>query len=383
MTCYFDNAATTRACPEAVSAAVEAMTEDYGNPSSGHAPGRRAASLLRGSRGSVAEALGASEEEVFFTSGGTEGDNWALLGAARAAWRHGKHLITGASEHDAVRRTARRLESQGWSVTYLRPDKSGRVPVQAVEDAVREDTSVVSLMLVNNETGAVNPIGDIFRMLRAKAPQAVLHTDAVQGFLKVPFTARSLGADLITVSSHKIHGPKGAGALYIRRGVRLEGLLTGGGQERGLRPGTEAMPALLGFGAAARVGRERFAGNVARMESVKERLREDLASALPDAVIIGCPEAPHILNVSLPGYGSEVLMNALDAAGISVSRSSACRKGARSHVLEAMGLPEEVIDGALRVSLSEYSTPEEADYFVETLRDIAMRLRTRKRGGHG
>lgn len=378
MTVYFDNAATTKVCPEAAEAVLAAMTEDYGNPSSGYKLGRNAAAKLKTAREQVASALGAKPEEVYFTSGGTEGDNWAIRASAHLMRHRGHHIITGASEHDAVRKTMQSLEQDGWEVTYIAPDKSGRTPVEAVLDAVRDDTVLVSVMMVNNETGAVNDIAAMAAGVRTRNPGALFHTDAVQGFLKVPFSAKKLGADLITISSHKIHGPKGSGALYVRSGLRLSGMMTGGEQEGGLRPGTEATPAILGFGAAAQVGKKCFNESTEHMRELREYTLTLLREALPVVETIGDGEAPHILSISLPGYKSEVLMNFMDAAGVCVSKSSACKKGARSHVLEAMKLPNDVIDGAIRVSFSRYSTREEAEYFVKTLADAAARLKTAK-----
>lgn len=379
MTVYFDNAATTKPCPEAVEAVYKALTEDYGNPSSSHAFGRRAQKLLREARADVAKALGADENEVYFTSGGTEGDNWAISSAAKARRHNGRHIITSLAEHDAVRKTMARLERDGYTITLLRPDSTGAVTAEQVRNALREDTSLVSLMLVNNETGAITDIAGIAKMLKSAAPQVILHTDAVQGFLKIPFTAKTLGADIINISAHKIHGPKGVGAVYVRSGLRIESFMSGGGQERGMRPGTEPMPAILGFGAASRVGRETFDADTQHMRTVRDFLKGGLQDAFPGAVFVGSGEAPHIINVSLPGYQSEILMNVLDAAGIYVAKSSACKKGARSHVLEAMGLPDNIIDGAIRISLSKYSTADEAAYFIKTLADAVSQLRTKRR----
>lgn len=379
MTVYFDNAATTRVCPEAAEAMMQALTENYGNPSSGYKLGREAAAKLREARENVASALGAKPEEIYFTSGGTEGDNWAIRSSAALMRHSGKHIITGASEHDAVRNTMKSLEANGYEITYLKPDKSGKVSTEQVAEAIREDTVLVSLMLVNNEIGSINPIADISDIIKKKGSKAILHTDAVQGFLKIPFTPKKLGADIITISSHKIHGPKGCGALYIRSGLRLPGMITGGGQESGIRPGTEAMPAIMGFGAASKVGKAHINENIAKMRAVKEYTVSKLKEELPELIVIGESEAPHIVNISLPGYRSEVLMNYLDAAGICVSKSSACRRGARSHVLESMNLPANVIDGAIRISFSRFSTQEEADYFVSMLSEAAAKLRTQKR----
>lgn len=379
MTVYFDNAATTRVCPEALRAVSEAMEEYYANPSSGYGPGRTAAAKLAEARESVANALGAENEEVFFTSGGTEGDNWAVRSAMHLMRHRGNHIITTLTEHDAVRKTVMEFEERGASVTWLRPDKTGRVRAEDAAAALREDTALVSVMLVNNETGAVNPVKEISDILHRANSKAILHTDAVQGFLKVPFTPKKLGADLVTVSSHKIHGPKGAGALYIRKGLRLPGILTGGGQEGGVRPGTEATPALFGFGAAAKTGKALFEKSVENMREVRFFMMEELKKEIPECIFIGEGDAPHILSISLPGWRSEVLMNYLDSAGIYVSKSSACRRGARSHVLEAMELPADVIDGAIRVSFSRYSTRDEAEYFVKTLGDAVKKLRAAKK----
>ena len=379
MTIYFDNAATTKPCPEAVEAVARALTEDYGNPSSGHVLGRRAAAALREAREEIARTLGCDAAELLFTSGGTEGDNMALRGAAYLQRHRCRHIITSEAEHDAVRKTCQALQSQGYEVTFLKPDRSGAIGVSQVLEALREDTGLVSLMLVNNETGAVTDIAGIAAAVKGRNPNALIHSDCVQAFLKIPFTPKKLGADLVTVSAHKIHGPKGVGALYVKKGLRLPGIVTGGGQEGGVRPGTEPMPAILGFAAAARAGRETFAEDVKRMVDIKQHLMDGLAAAIPGLRVIGESRAPHILSVSLPGYKSEVLMNLLDARGICVSKSSACKKGARSHVLEAMGESAEVIDGAIRISLSRYSTMEEADIFIRELKAASETLRVKIR----
>lgn len=356
---------------------TEAMTECYGNPSAGYFLGREAAKRLKSARDSVASAMGAKSEEVFFTSGGTESDNWALRGAAKLMRHKGKHIITSKIEHEAVLKTAESLENEGYEVTYLDPDKDGRISAESVKGALREDTILISIMLVNNETGAVNSIREIADVL--KGSNALLHTDAVQAFLKVPFSARTLGADMISVSSHKIHGPKGAGALYIRSGLRLPSILTGGEQESARRPGTEATPAIFAFGAAAEAGRKTMALDIENTLAVKNHTLAQIRNRLPDVLVLGASDAPHILNISLPGYKSEVLMNFLEAEGICVSKSSACRRGARSHVLEAMRLKSEVIDGAIRLSFSQYNSPDEGERFAEVLAVAAERLRTVKR----
>ena len=373
MDIYLDNAATTRVCPEAADMAYRVMTEQYGNPSSTHARGREAKKLLDAARRELALCLGCQPKELAFTSCGSEADNWALLSGAWAASARGGHVLSSMAEHDAVRKSLDELERRGYEVTRLPPDSSGAVPVQAVLDALRPDTVLVSLMLVNNETGAVNDIPGLARALKKAAPKVLLHCDAVQGFLKVPFTVKSLGADMVTISGHKIHAPKGIGALYIRSGLHLRPLILGGSQEDGRRAGTEAMPAICAFGEAARLGRALMAESTERMAGLRQRAVSRLLAENPGLVVIG-GGAPHILCVSLPGYRSEVLMSVLESRGISVSKSSACKKGGRSHVLEAMGLPAPVIDGALRLGLSRYTTAEELDAFCLCLREARETL---------
>ena len=370
---YLDNSATTRVCPEAAQAALAAMTDCFGNPSSTHTKGRQAARLLSHAREQVSAALGCEAQELVFTSCGSESDNWAILGGAEAMKRRGKHVISSLVEHDAVRRSLDELESRGFEVTRLRPAADGSIPKEAVMEALREDTVLVTLMLVNNETGGVTDIASVAKGLRGRGSSALLHTDAVQGFLKVPFSAKSLGADLISVSGHKIHAPKGVGALYIRQGLRLKPFILGGGQEEGRRAGTEAVPQIAAFGEACRIGKAGMADNVRRMATLKQELLEELRAGIPE---LGWVEsaAPHILSVSLPGWRSEVLMNFLEAREIYVSKSSACKKGGRSHVLEAIGLDARAIDGALRIGLSRMSTEEDVLALVRGLMDARASL---------
>ena len=367
MEIYLDNSATTRVCPEAAEAAMNAMLTDYGNPSSTHAKGRAALKLVMNARKQLAKALGCEAFELAFTSCGSESDNWALWSGADAVSRRGGHVISSTVEHDAVRKALDGLERRGYEVTRLTPGGSGAVTPEQVAGAVRPDTILCSLMLVNNETGAVTDIKAVSKIVKAANPKALVHTDAVQGFLKVPFSAKTLGADLISVSGHKIHAPKGIGALYIRSGLRLRPLIVGGAQEDGRRAGTENVPYICAFGEAARIGFARAAEYQEHMRSLREHAIDRLRAENPGLVVIG-GGAPHILSVSLPGYKSEVLMNFLEAREIYVSRSSACKRGARSHVLEAMGLAPEVIDGAIRVGLSRYTTREEMDEFCSALR---------------
>lgn len=365
---YLDNAATTKVCNEAAQAALAAMTENYGNPSSTHTKGREANRLLESARKQVSAALGCTPGELIFTSCGSESDNWAIINGAEAMKRKGKHIISSAVEHDAVRRSLDELESRGFEVTSLAPDEKGGISLDSVVSALRDDTILVSLMLVNNETGAVTDISSIAKAVKKACPAALVHTDAVQGFMKVPFSAKSLSADMVSISGHKIHAPKGVGALYVKNGLKLKPFILGGSQENGRRAGTEAMPQIAAFGAACEIARAGMAENIARMQSLRERAVERLSREIPELVLIG-GGAPHILSISLPGWRSEVLMNYLEAKEVYVSRSSACKKGGRSHVLEAMGLSSRVIDGAIRVGLSRFTTAEDIDALCAALKE--------------
>ncbi|MGM9542986.1 MAG: cysteine desulfurase family protein [Candidatus Limivicinus sp.] len=370
---YLDNSATTKVCPEAAEAAMLAMTEIYGNPSSTHTKGREAKQLLDKSRKQVTDALGCTVQELVFTSCGSESDNWAILNGAELMRRKGMHIISSQVEHDAVRKSLDELERRGFEVTRLKPDDTGAIPVQAVMEALRPDTVLVTLMLVNNETGAVTDIGAIARAMKKAGSQALLHTDAVQAFMKLPFTVKSLGADLVSVSGHKIHAPKGIGALYIKNGVKLKPYLLGGGQENGRRAGTEAMPQIAAFGAACQAAREHLQENFERMAALRQLAMDELRRDIPELVVIG-GGAPHILSISLPGWRSEVLMNYMEAQEIYVSKSSACKKGGRSHVLEAIGLAPKVIDGAIRIGLSRFTTQEDILALCAALKEARSKL---------
>lgn len=366
---YLDNSATTKPCIQAVEAMTKAMTENWGNPSSLYSFGIDTARELRNARHQVAAAMGAEPERVFFTSGGTEADNWAILGTVKRLGKRGKHIITTAMEHHAILNCMKELEAQGYEVTYLQPDAQGRVSVEDLKGALRKDTILVSVMMVNNEVGSVMPIAQMAKLTHRICPDAIFHTDAVQGFLKIPFQAKTLGADLISISSHKIHGPKGAGALYICPRLKsFPPLLLGGGQESGYRSGTEGTPAIFGFAAAAAAGNETVRQDTAREKELIAYLSEKL-SALPGVVINGAHEAPHILSVSIPGVPVQNSINILQDAGICVSAGSACAKGHRSHVLTAMGISPEVIDCAFRVSLCRDTTREELDTLVQTINE--------------
>lgn len=373
---YLDNSATTKPCAAALGAMTNALTAQWGNPSALYDFGLDAARTLRTARGQVAAAMGAEPGRVFFTSGGTEADNWAVFSSAKKLGKRGKHIITTAVEHHAILNCMKELEAQGYAVTYLQPDGEGRISLDALSQALTRDTILVSIMMVNNETGAVMPIAQMAKLVHRVCPEAIFHTDAVQGFLKVPFQAKSLGADLISVSSHKIHGPKGAGALYISPRLKsFPALLLGGGQEGGFRSGTEGTPAIFGFAAACAVGQATFREDIAREKALLDRLVTEI-SALDGLCINGCHEAPHILSLSVPGVPTQSTINILQDKGICVSAGSACAKGHRSHVLTAMNLSPERMDGSFRVSLCRDTTWEELEVLLDTLKnDILPRRR--------
>lgn len=369
---YLDNSATTKPCAEAVAAMTQALTETWGNPSALYGFGLESARNLRIARHQVAAAMGAEPDRVFFTSGGTEADNWAFFGTVKKLGKRGKHIITTAIEHDAILNCAKELEAQGYEVTYLQPDSLGRITLEDLKAALRKDTILVSIMMVNNEVGSVMPISAMAKLTHKICPEAIFHTDAVQGFLKVPFSAKTLGADLISVSSHKIHGPKGAGALYLSPRLKsFPALILGGGQEGGLRSGTEAMPAILGFAAAAAAGAATWKEDTCRERELLTKFVEQV-SALEGVRINGAHEAPHILSLSIPGLPTQNSINLLQDAGICVSAGSACAKGHRSHVLTAMRLSPEVMDGSFRISLSRYSTQQDLDALLSVIRDTLL-----------
>ena len=373
---YLDNSATTKPCAAALEAMTNALSAQWGNPSALYDFGLDAARALRTARGQVAAARGAEPGRVFFTSGGTEADNWAVFSSAKKLGKRGKHIITTAVEHHAILNCMKELEAQGYAVTYLQPDGEGRISLDALSQALTRDTILVSVMMVNNETGAVMPIAQMAKLVHRVCPEAIFHTDAVQGFLKVPFQAKSLGADLISVSSHKIHGPKGAGALYISPRLKsFPALLLGGGQEGGFRSGTEGTPAIFGFAAACAVGQATFREDIAREKALLDRLVTEI-SALDGLYINGCHEAPHILSLSVPGVPTQNTINILQDKGICVSAGSACAKGHRSHVLTAMNLSPERMDGSFRVSLCRDTTWAELEVLLDTLKnDILPRRR--------
>ena len=366
---YLDNSATTKPCAEAVEAMTKALTENWANPSALYGFGIDVARQLKIARAQVAAALGAETDRVFFTSGGTEADNWAIFSTAKRYGKKNKHIITTAIEHHAILNCMKELENQGFEVTYLQPDEQGRITLEALKAALRKDTFFVSIMMVNNEVGSVMPIEKMAKLTHRNNPDAVFHTDAVQGFLKVPFSAKTLGADLISISSHKVHGPKGVGALYISPKLKsFPALLHGGGQEGNFRSGTEGTPAIFGFAAACTAMSASFKEDIqqekARINSLAEKL-----TLLEGVSINGCHDAPHILNIAIPGVPTQNSINILQDHGICVSAGSACAKGHRSHVLSAMKINPEVIDGSFRISICRETTHEELEKLYTVIQE--------------
>ena len=371
---YFDYAATTPVRGEVI-AAMTAALEQFGNPSSRYPYGAQAAKRVKEDRATVAQALGCAPDEVFFTSCGTEGDNWAIRKGVEMNRRKGRHIVTTAVEHAAVLETCKDLEQQGYEVTYLKPDKTGHIAVDDLRAALRPDTALVSMMLVNNELGTVFPIAQCVQAVKDYDRGILFHCDAVQGFLKLPTVLTGLGTDLVTVSGHKLGAPKGVGALYVKKGVRLRPLLTGGGQEEGLRSGTEATAQIAGFAEACRqIMADRT--RLERMQAIKDYALDRLKAEIPKLEVISTGDAPHICAVTLPGYKSEVVVRVLGDQGVCISSGSACHKGKPSHVFAALGLPKPWLDGALRISFSPDSTRDEADRLVSALKGAADRLFT-------
>ena len=366
---YLDNSATTKPCREAVEAMMLAMTENWGNPSALYNFGIDTARQLKTARNTVAAALGAEPDRIFFTSGGTEADNWAIFSTAKRYGKKNKHIITTAIEHHAILHCMKELEAQGFEVTYLQPDETGTVTADALKAALRKDTILVSIMMVNNEVGSVMPIERMAKITHKLCPDAIFHTDAVQGFLKIPFAAKSLGADLISISSHKVHGPKGVGALYIAPRLKsFPAYLHGGGQEGNFRSGTEGTPAIFSFAAACGAGSASFKEDIKKERELLEYLIAEL-SAPPGIHLNGAHAAPHILNIGIPGVPTQNSINILQDHGICVSAGSACAKGHRSHVLDAMKVNPEIIDGSFRVSLCRDTTKEELDTLITVIRE--------------
>ena len=365
---YLDHAATTPIPKEVADAMYEVLTNQFGNPSSQYAMGLDMKKQVESWRKTIADALDCDAKQLYFTACGTEGDNWAITAACWQNRRVGKHIVTTAVEHSAVRETCKWLEQQGYEVTYVVPDSRGNLTAQQILDAVRPDTALVSVMLVNNELGTVYPIAEIGKGLASKNPKTLLHTDAVQAFLKVPCSPKTLGADFMTLSAHKIGGPKGIGALYIGPRVRNpKPLLAGGSQENGLRGGTEATAQIAGFAKAVELRMEGLEEKLIRMTELKSYAVEQLTQ-IPALQLISDGTAPHVLSVSLVGWPSQNIVNDLSSQGICISAGSACHQGKPSHVIAALKLPKKVSGGVIRISFGPETTKEEIDACVAALK---------------
>ncbi len=374
---YLDNSATTRVSGAAAKKALEIMTEAYGNPSSLHSKGLQAQHELDAARKIIAQAMGAQPEEICFTSGGTEGNNTAVFGAAHALKRRGNRIVTTAIEHSSVMEAMQQLEKEGFEVVYLTPDSSGRVSAKDIKDAVTKDTILVSIMAVNNEIGSIQPLETVYRAIAAAGAPALFHVDAVQAFMKMPLLPKKFGIDLMTVSGHKINAPKGCGALYIRKGARILPLHFGGLQEKKIRPGTEPSPAVCAMGAAVEEHKD-IKGQTEYIRGLNTYCREKLAEL--DGVVINSDEncLPYIINFSLPGLRSETVLHFLAERNIFVSSGSACAKGHKSHVLTALGLPADLTDSAIRISFSSENTKNDIDILINSLK-IGISTLARKR----
>lgn len=374
---YLDNAATTRVRPEVAEAVLPAMTETYGNASSVHSFGREAKKAMEKARAQVAAAIGAKKEEIYFTAGGSEADNWAIKGAAHALRRKGLHIITTAIEHHAVLHTCQALEKEGFEVTYLPVDEYGLVTPEQVEAAIRPDTILVSVMAANNEIGTIEPIAEIGAVCRAH--KVLFHTDAVQAVGHMPLDVAAMQIDMLSLSGHKFYAPKGVGALYIRTGVRIENLIEGGAQERSRRAGTENVPAIVGMGRAIELITAEMAEENARISGLRDRLIAGILDAIPESRLNGHPtkRLPGNVNVSIRYIEGEALLLSLDMAGIAASSGSACTSGSLdpSHVLLAIGLPHEIAHGSLRLTIGRDNTQDEIDRVLEELPKIVSRLR--------
>ena len=364
---YLDHAATTPIPQEVADAMYEVLTVQYGNPSSQYPFGADMKRRVEGWRQTVADALGCPAKNLYFTSCGTESDNWAIQAACWQNRHMGKHIVTTAVEHSAVRVTCQWMEKQGYEVTFVTPDGNGDISAQQVLDAVRPDTALVSVMLVNNELGNIYPVAEIAAGLKKKNPQTLLHTDAVQAFLKIPFSAKTLGVDFIAISGHKIGAPKGIGALYISDRVRNpKPLLSGGSQESGLRAGTEATAQIAGLARAVELRSVSLKEKLQHMAEVKAYAMEQLSS-IPDIVLLG-GTAPHVLALSMVGWPSQNIVNDLGSQGICISAGSACHQGKPSHVVATLKLPKKTAGGVIRISFGPETTQEEIDACVAALK---------------
>ncbi|MDK2798419.1 MAG: cysteine desulfurase [Clostridiales bacterium] len=377
---YLDNSATTKPYEEVVSEMVKMLTKNYGNPSSLHKKGIDAEREIKKSRETIAKALNIKTNELFFTSGGTEANNIAIRGVALANKRRGNHLITSVIEHPSVLNTFAYLEKEGFNVSYIKVDKNGIIDLEQLKQEIREDTILVSIMHVNNEVGSIQPIKEVRQMIDFRKSQAILHVDAIQSFGKIIFTPKELGVDLLSISAHKLHGPKGVGALFVRKGILIEPIIYGGSQELNMRSGTENVPGIVGFGKAVELTFADLPNIIAKMNKLKDNLRKGIVEKIENAFVNGQADsqsAPHILNISFPGIRAEVLLHALESEGIFVSTGAACssNKPSPSHVLSEMGIDSKCIEGAIRFSVSSFNSEEDIEHCIQQLPVIVKQLK--------
>lgn len=375
MSIYLDNAATTKPCGEAVSAAVDAMTENYGNPSSLHRAGLDAQLAVDKARKAIAASIGADSSEIYFTSGATESNNLALRGISAAYGRKCRKLVISSVEHASVDETASALEKNGFEIVRISPRDDGRFYADDFISACDENTCLVSMMLVNNETGYIMPVRETFMAVKRSFPEIITHCDCVQGYMKLPIKAASLGADLISLSAHKIHGVKGVGAIYIKKGVRVIPIVTGGKQEKGIRSGTESVPLIAAFGAAVDKFRPTIAERYERVSQLKAHLLGKMGGIENVAVNSPSDGSPYVINISAVGKRSEIMLHFLESKGIYVSSGSACSKGQQSGVLGEFGISGKRADGAVRISITAQTTEEELDEFAEALAEGMTKIR--------
>lgn len=377
---YFDNAATTRAADEVAERVRYMLLENFGNPSAQSMMGVRAENELNDARKIMAKSINALPEEIYFTSGGTEDDNWAIFGTAEGYKRSGKHIITTSIEHPAVAEPMERLRQKGWDITVLDVDKNGYIDLDALRDSIRDDTVLVSTILINNEVGTIQDASAVGKLIKEKNPNTLFHADAVQAFGKYPIDVRKMGIDMLSMSGHKIHGPKGVGFFYMKKGLKVRPIIYGGGQERGQRSATENTPGIAGLAKAVELAMENMDASHEKVMEVKRTLAEGILRDIPKTHINGpsIEEAsPYVLNVSFNGLRSEVLLHSLEESEIYVSAGSACssKKKGGSHVLRSLGLSEERIEGAIRFSFCRYNTVEEALFCLEVLKEKTAFLR--------
>ena len=377
---YFDNAATTRALDEVADKVKYMLLENFGNPSSQNMAGVNAENEVIKARKIIAASINAEPDEIYFTSGGTESDNWAIFGTAKGYIRSGKHMITTAIEHPAVLQPMRELEKNGWDITILGVDEKGYINIDELKAAIREDTVLVSTILINNETGTIQNAEEISKAIKSVNPHTLYHVDAVQAYGKYPINVKKMGIDMLSVSGHKVHGPKGVGFFYMKKGLKVKPIIFGGGHERGQRSGTENTPSIVGLAEAVKIDMAEMDKAVERVKLVKKTLAEGILNSIPMTYING-PSieegSPYVLNIGFEGLRSEVLLHSLEEKEIYVSAGSACnskKKGA-STVLSALGIDEKRIEGAIRFSFCRYNTVEEAEQCIEILKEKAAFLR--------